>query len=63
MNGMPFLHTKSSYITLITVENFTSKIADNIIKELNTVNIMYKARGFNIDVFRGDKKFNLNALR
>ena len=24
---------------------------------------MYKARGFNIDVFHGDKDFNLNALK
>ena len=63
MNGMPFLHTKSSNITFLTAENCTSKSADNIIKELNTFNSMYKARCFNIDVFHGDNRFNLNTLR
>ena len=63
MNRIPFLHTNSSNITFLAAENCTSKITDNIIKDLNTSNIMYKARGFNIDVFHRYNKFNLNVLR
>ena len=60
---MPFVYTKLSQINFLIAENFTSNSAENIIKELNTFNSMNKARGFNIDVFHGDKKFSLNTLR
>ena len=63
MNRMHLPDTKSSKTTFLTAKKFTSKSADNIIKELNTVNSMDKVRGFNIDVFHGYNEFNLNALR
>ena len=40
---MPFLHTKSSNITLPKEENYISKSADKIIKQLHTVTNIYKA--------------------
>ena len=55
MNGIPFLHTKSSNITFLTAAMFISKIKDKIIKELKTFTNTYKARFFNIDVYHGDK--------
>ena len=60
---MPFLHTKSSKITFLTAENCISNIAVNIIKELQTVTNMYKARGFNIAVYNRNNKFNINAWK
>ena len=62
MNRMTFLHKKSSKITFLTSENCTSKSVKKIIKELNTVNSMYKERDFNIEVFHGGNKLDLNAL-
>ena len=63
MNGMPFLHTKSSKITFLAAETFISKSAYKIVNELNIVNNMYMAGGFNVDFFHGDNEFNLNAVR
>ena len=63
MNGMTLLHTKSSKITFLTLEDCISKSTEKIIKELNTVNSMYKERVFIIEAFHGDNEFNLNALR
>ena len=63
MNGMSFLHIKPPRTTFLTEENCNSKIAGNIIKEFNTVNSMYKARGFNRSVIHGVNELNLNTLR
>ena len=60
MNRIPFLHTKVYKITFLPAENYISNSADKIINELNTVNRLYKARGLNMDVLYGDKKFNLD---
>ena len=62
MNGIPLFHKNSSKMTFLTSENCTSKSAGNIIKELNTVNIIYNARGFNVEFFHGGNELNLNAL-
>ena len=40
MNGTSFLHKKSSNTSFLTSENCTSKRAEKVIKELNTVNSM-----------------------
>ena len=42
---IPFLHTNSSKVTFFAAEIFISKIVDTIIKQLKTVNIMYKEIG------------------
>ena len=60
---MPFIHTKSSYIILLTVENFISSSTDNIIQELHIVTNMYKAGGLNMNVYHGDNELKINALR
>ena len=59
MNGMHFSHTKSYNITFLTSEDCISKSREENIKELNTVTNMYKARGFNIYLFHGDKDLML----
>ena len=51
MNRIPFLHINSYKIPFITELNCTSESAEKIIKYLNTVNSMYKERGFYIDLF------------
>ena len=55
MNVIPFLYKNSSNITFFTAENFILKSTGKIIKELDTVTNMYKLRGFNVDVYHGDK--------
>ena len=60
---MPLLHTKSSKITFLASENFISNSADSTIKEFNTVTIMYKERGLDIEILHGDNGFNVNYLR
>ena len=62
MNIITFLNKNSSRITFHRPEKFTSKSADNIIKEINTVNNMYKSRGFSIYIFHRENQFNLNFL-
>ena len=63
MNRMPFLHTKSSNITFFKAEYCISNSADNIVKELKTVNNMYKKKGLNIYIFHRYNYFNLNDFR
>ena len=63
MNGMPFLHTKSSKINFLPTENYTARSTDDIIKGIYAVTNIYKARGFNIDVYHGDNELNINTLR
>ena len=63
INGMPFLHTKSSKITLLAVETLSSRSADKIILELHTYSNMHTLRGFNINIYHRDNEFNINALR
>ena len=41
---------------------FISNSAYKIIKEIHIFTHMYKARVFNIDVYRGDNEFNINVL-
>ena len=54
---------KSHPRSLSSQQKIVFQSADNIIKQLNTVNKMYKERGFNIDVIHGDNKLNLNYFR
>ena len=54
MNGIPLFHKNICKITFLTAENCIPKSADNIIKELHTVNSMYKSIGFNIEVYHGE---------
>ena len=63
MNGIPFLHTKSSDITFLASDNCISNRAENIIKELHTVTNMYKEIGFNINVYHRYNKFKINSIR
>ena len=55
--------TNLSNITFLTVKKFISKRAEKINKEINTVTNLYKASGFNMDVYLKDIEFNINALR
>ena len=63
MNGITFLHTKSSYTAFLTAEKYTSKRTYNIIKKIHTLMNTYKARGFNINVYHRDNELNINSLR
>ena len=63
MNGMTLLHTKSYKITFVTAEYCISRKADSIIQELHTVTNVYKARGFNTNVYHWYNKLNIYALR
>ena len=55
--------TNFSNITFLTVKKIISKRAEKINKEINTVTNLYKASGFNMDVYLKDIEFNINALR
>ena len=63
INGIPFLHIKSYKITFITAENFNSRIAAKIIQEIDTVENIYPARGFNISIYNRNNELYINALQ
>ena len=68
-NYFIFLYESNAFSTYKAIQYhlphrriFISNSAYKIIKEIHIFTHMYKARVFNIDVYRGDNEFNINVL-
>ena len=62
MNGLPFLHTKSEDINVLTVQSAKNRNTSSITQSLNTVIDLYNKRGFKIQNIFGGNEFGISAL-